>query len=84
MSVFATWFASESLIATSGDVARDGLAGARAEPFAYAIGIFAIGFYFARRLRAGGHITIAGFLKARFGPAIEGLAALVIALSATT
>lgn len=84
MSVFATWFASESLIATSGDVARDGLAGARAEPFAYAIGIFAIGFYFARRLRAGGHITIAGFLRARFGPATEGLAALVIALSATT
>jgi SSS family transporter len=84
MSVFATWFASESLIATSGDVASDGLAGARAEPFAYAIGIFAIGFYFARRLRAGGHITIAGFLADRFGPATESLAALVIALSATT
>ncbi|ODT01764.1 MAG: hypothetical protein ABS49_00190 [Erythrobacter sp. SCN 62-14] len=84
MSVFATWFASESLIATSGDVARDGLAGARAEPFAYAIGIFAIGFYFARRLRAGGHITIADFLRARFGTGTEGLAAVVIALSATT
>lgn len=84
MSVFATWFASESLIATSADVARDGMAGARAEPFAYAIGIFAIGFYFAHRLRAGGHITIADFLRARFGPGTEALAALVIALSATT
>ncbi|MFN3989312.1 MAG: sodium:solute symporter family transporter [Erythrobacter sp.] len=84
MSVFATWFASESLIATSGDVARDGLAGARAEPFAYALGIFAIGFCFARRLRAGGHITIADFLRDRFGPATESLAAVVIALSATT
>lgn len=84
MSVFATWFASESLIATSGDVASDGLAGARAEPFAYAIGIFAIGFCFARRLRAGGHITIAGFLRKCFGPGTESLAALVIALSATT
>jgi SSS family transporter len=84
MSVFATWFASESLIATSGDVASDGLAGARAEPFAYAIGIFAIGLWFARRLRAGGHITIADFLRTRFGPGTESLAAVVIALSATT
>jgi SSS family transporter len=84
MSVFATWFASESLIATSGDVARDGLAGARAEPFAYAIGILAIGLYFAHRLRSGGHITVADFLRERFGPGTESLAALVIALSATT
>jgi SSS family transporter len=84
MSVFATWFASESLIATSGDVARDGLAGARAEPLAYAIGIFAIGLWFAHRLRSGGHITIAGFLRGRFGAGTESLAAIVIALSATT
>ena len=84
MSVFATWFASESLIATSGDVARDGLAGARAEPFAYAIGILAIALFFAHRLRAGGYITIADFLRARFGPGTESLAAIVIAISATT
>jgi SSS family transporter len=84
MSLFATWFASESLIATSGEVARDGIAGARAEPFAYAIGILAIALFFAYRLRAGGFITIADFLKSRFGPATESLAAVVIALSATT
>ncbi len=84
MSVFATWFASESLIATSGEVARDGLAGGRAEPFAYAIGIFAIGLFFAHRLRSGKHITLAGLLRARFGPGAEALAAIVIALSATT
>ena len=84
MSVFATWFASESLIATSGEVARDGLAGGRAEPFAYAIGIFAIGLFFAHRLRSGKHITLAGMLRTRFGPGCETLAAIVIALSATT
>ncbi len=84
MSLFATWFASESLIATSGEVARDGLAGARAEPFAYAIGILAIALFFAHRLRSGGYITIADFLRSRFGPGTEGLAAVVIALSATT
>ena len=84
MSVFATWFASESLIATSGEVASTGLAGARAEPFAYALGLFAIGLFFAARLRAGAFITIADFLKDRFGSSTEGLAAVVIALSATT
>lgn len=84
MSLFATWFASESLIATSGEVARDGLAGARAEPFAYALGILAIALFFAHRLRSGGFITIADFLRSRFGPATESCAAIVIAISATT
>ncbi len=84
MSLFATWFASESLIATSGEVARDGLAGARAEPFAYALGILAIALFFAYRLRAGGFITIADFLRARFGTPTESLAAIVVALAATT
>ncbi len=84
MSLFATWFASESLIATSGEVARDGLAGARAEPFAYAVGILAIALFFAHRLRSGGFITIADFLRDRFGGGTERIAAGVIALSATT
>jgi Na+/proline symporter len=84
MSLFATWFASESLIATSSEVANDGLAGARTEPFAYALGILAIALFFAHRLRSGGYITIADFLRDRFGERTELLAAGVIALSATT
>lgn len=84
MSLFATWFASESLIATSGEVAAQGLAGARAEPFAYAVGILAIAVFFAFRLRNGGYITLADFLRDRFGTGTESLAAGVIALSATT
>ena len=84
MSLFATWFVSESLIATSGEVARDGLAGARAEPFAYAIGILAIALFFAPRLRSGGFITNADLLRDRFGQGTEMLAAAVIALSAIT
>ena len=84
MSLFATWFASESLLATSGEVARDGLAGARAEPFAYAIGLLGIALFFAYRLRRGAFITLADFLRDRFGSGTEKLAAAVIALSATT
>jgi Na+/proline symporter len=83
MSLFATWFATESLIATSSEVAAQGLAGARAEPFAYAAGLIGIGLLVARRLRAGGFITLADFLKSRFGPGAEALAAVVIAISAT-
>jgi Na+/proline symporter len=84
MSLFATWFASESLIATSSEVASSGLVGARTEPFAYALGILAIALFFAYRLRSGGYITLADFLRARFGEGTEVLAAGVIALSATT
>lgn len=84
MSLFATWFASETLIATSGEVARDGFAGARTEPFAYALGILVIALFFAHRLRSGGFMTIADFLRDRFGATAERLAAGVIALSATT
>jgi len=84
MSLFATWFASESLIATASEVASDGLAGARTEPFAYALGILAIALFFAYRLRSGGYITIADFLRDRFGERSEVLAAGVVALSATT
>ena len=84
MSIFATWFAAESLIATSSEVAAEGLVGARAEPFAYAAGLLAVALFFARQLRRGGFITLADFLRDRFGAGTEGLAAAVIALSATT
>jgi len=83
MSLFATWFASETLIATSAEVAANGLAGARAEPFAYAIGILAIALFVARALRRGGYITLADFLRAHYGPGTEALAAATIALAAT-
>lgn len=84
MSLFATWFASETLIATSSEVAANGLAGARAEPFAYALGIVLIALFVAARLRQGGFGTIADFLRQRYGPGTEALAAVCIALAATT
>ncbi len=84
MSLFATWFASETLLATSAEVAANGLAGARAEPFAYTLGILAIALFIARRLRAGGYITIADFLRERYGARTEALSALVVALAAIT
>lgn len=83
MSIFATWFAAETVIATSAEVAGDGLAGARVEPFGYSLGIIVLALIVAFRLRAEGHITIAGYLGARFGPKVEVLSAVIVACSAT-
>jgi len=81
MSLFATWFASESVVATSAEVAAQGLAGARVEPLACGAGILFLGLGFAAALRRGGHMTLADYFRARFGPATEMLSAGVIALS---
>ncbi|NNU17379.1 hypothetical protein HK107_13690 [Parvularcula sp. ZS-1/3] len=82
-SVFATWFAAETVIATSAEVAADGLAGARVEPFGYALGLVVLGTFIAFRLRSEGHMTLASFLGSRFGPHVEVAAALFTAMSAT-
>ncbi|GGY50986.1 sodium:solute symporter family transporter [Parvularcula lutaonensis] len=82
-SIFATWFAAETVIATSAEVASDGLAGARVEPFGYAFGLVALGTFIAYRLRQEGHMTLASFLGSRFGPQVEIAAACFTALSAT-
>lgn len=82
-SIFATWFAAETVIATSAEVAADGLAGARVEPFGYAFGLVALGLFIAFRLRSEGHMTLASFLGSRFGPQVEVAAALFTAMSAT-
>ncbi|MBI1393245.1 MAG: hypothetical protein GC152_10945 [Alphaproteobacteria bacterium] len=83
MSLFATWFAAESVIATSAETAMNGLAGARIEPFAFGLGILLLGLFVAKEIRKGGHMTLADYIGARFGVAAETLSALAIALSGT-
>ncbi|MEM9168889.1 MAG: sodium:solute symporter [Pseudomonadota bacterium] len=81
LSLFATWFAAEGVIATSAEVAKDGLAGARIDPLGYGLGILVLGLFVAAALRRAGHMTLAAYVGDRYGTAAEGLAALVIALS---
>jgi len=83
LSLFATWFAAETVIATTAEVAESGLAGARIEPFAYGLGILVLGLFVAGRLRKGGYITVADFMRERFGGPAESLSALAIVVSAT-
>ena len=82
-SVFATWFAAETVIATSAEVANDGLAGARVEPIGYSLGLVALGLLVAFRLRKGGYVTLASFLGSRFGPQVEVAAAVFTAMGST-
>ncbi|MGF1463570.1 MAG: hypothetical protein ACFB2Z_10465 [Maricaulaceae bacterium] len=81
MSFFATWFASESVVALTGEVAEAGLSAARIEPLAYGLGIFLLGLFIVGRLRASGAMTLADFLRERYGRSTETLAALAIAAS---
>lgn len=82
ISLFATWFGSEAMIASSAAVAEEGLAGARIDPFGYGLGLLLMAIFVAALMRAGGYVTVADFLRQRFGPRAEVLGALAIALSA--
>lgn len=82
MSLFATWFGSEAVIASSAAVADEGIAGARIDPFAYGLGLAALGLFVAAALRRAGHVSLAGFIGSRFGRGAETIAAVLIALSA--
>ncbi len=66
-SLFATWFGAETVIASSGAIAAEGLSGGRAEPFGYALCLVLFGLLIAYRLRAGNYITAADFYRQRFG-----------------
>lgn len=77
-SLFATWFGAETVVASSGAIAGDGLAGGRAEPFGYAICLVLLGTLIASRLRAGKYVTTADFYRGRFGPAAEKIAVLLM------
>lgn len=83
MSLFATWFGSETVVATSAEVAAHGLSGARVEPFAYGAGILILGLFIVAKLRAGGHMTLADYVGARFGIAAEALSAIAVAVGGT-
>jgi Na+/proline symporter len=83
LSLFATWFGAETIIGSTGAIADGGLAGARAEPFGYAICLFAMAFLIAGRFRERGYVNLADFFRARFDARSELLAALITILVST-
>lgn len=77
-SVFATFFGSEALTATSAGVFDNGLAGAIVDPFCYGVAMILVGVFFAARLRARELTTFADLFRNRFSPSVERLVVLVL------
>lgn len=71
MSLFATWFGSETVMGASAAIAEGGLAEARAEPFGYALALLLMAFLVAGKMRRGGYVTLADFFRQRFGSQSE-------------
>jgi len=80
LSLFATWFGAETVLGSSAAIAEEGLAGARAEPFGYAICLSAMAFLVAVPFRRRGYLTLADFFRDRFDRRNEIAAALITAL----
>lgn len=78
MSLFATWFGAETCMGAAGAVYSDGLSGARADPFGYAMCLVLMGVFFAKRLASGSYLTLGDVFRTHFGPHCERLAVLIL------
>lgn len=76
--VFATFFGSEALTATSAAVYDKGLSGAFVDPFCYGAAIILVGMFFAARLRGSDLTTFADLFRNRFSPSVERLVVFVL------
>lgn len=77
-SVFATWFGAETCIGTAGNVYRQGLAGAHADPLGYGLCILLMGIFFTKVLWNKKITTIPDLYRQRWSPGVEQLAAFIM------
>lgn len=78
MSIFATWFGAESVMASSGAVAGGALFDTRAEPFGYVICLILMALLLATRMREAGYVTMADLYEKRFSRPAAVLAVIVM------
>ncbi len=78
MTIFATWFGAETCIGAAGAIYENGLAGGRTDPFGYALCIFFMGLFFARKLWERKLTTLGDFFRQRYGPGVEKIAVLLL------
>jgi len=83
ISIFATWFGAETIMGSAGAIASNGLSGARAEPFGYAICLFAMAFLISGAFRARGYRNLADFFRDRFSHDSELATALITIVVST-
>lgn len=77
-SIFATWFGAETCIGSAGNVYREGLSGAHADPFAYGACILLMGIFLAKVLWQKKITTIPDLFRQRWSPGVERAAALIM------
>ncbi len=77
-SLFATWFGAETCLGSSGAVYENGLSGSRADPFGFSLCLFLMGFLLAGKLRQRNYLTLADFIKDRYGSMAEKLVVWVM------
>lgn len=76
--IFATWFGAETCIGAAGAVYQGGLSNSVADPFAYTICLFLMGFFFAIPLWRRKLTTFADLFRQRFSPGVEKVAVLML------
>ncbi|RFT15737.1 MAG: putative sodium:solute symporter [Candidatus Saccharicenans subterraneus] len=77
-SLFATWFGAETCLGSSGAVYETGLSGSRADPFGFSLCLFLMGFFLAGQLRKRNYLTLADFIRDRYGRVAEKLVVWVM------
>ncbi|KAF0181872.1 MAG: hypothetical protein IV086_12085 [Hyphomonadaceae bacterium] len=83
LSIFATWFGAETIMGSAGAIASEGLSGARAEPFGYAVCLLVMAFTISGVFRARGYRNLADFFRDRFDHRSE-LATAIITIVVST
>lgn len=77
-SVFATWFGAEAIVATTGEVYKQGLGGALVDPFAYGSALVLAGIVLAGTLWRQGFTTFADLFERRYSTTTSKLVVLVL------
>jgi Na+/proline symporter len=77
-TIFATWFGAETCIGAAGEIYRDGLAGASADPFGYGVCLLLMGAVFAVPLWKRKLTTLADLFRQRYSTGVERLAVLLM------
>jgi SSS family transporter len=81
-SIFATWFGAETCMGSAGAIYKEGLSGARSDPFGYAVCLVLMGGILAARLWRLKILTLGDLLRERYSPAVEYLGSLILAFTA--
>lgn len=78
LSIFATWFGTETCIGAAGAVYENGLSGATIDPFGYSLCLVVMGLLFSIPLWRSQMTTLADLFKQRYSVNIERLAVLMM------